>query len=66
MLDRLVGDGTLTPAQRVTLAADEGTVSLSEVLRQAEIAGHDPHATSDITHSPSLPASALAPARMSR
>ena len=42
MLDRLVGDGTLTPAQRATLAADEGTVSLARVLRQAEIAGHDP------------------------
>jgi conjugative relaxase-like TrwC/TraI family protein len=42
MLDRLVGDGTLTPAQRSTLAADEGTVSLARVLRQAEIAGHDP------------------------
>jgi conjugative relaxase-like TrwC/TraI family protein len=42
MLDRLVGDGTLTPSQRATLAADEGTVSLAQVLRQAEIAGHDP------------------------
>lgn len=42
MLDRLVDDGTLTPAQRATLAADEGTVSLARVLRQAEIAGHDP------------------------
>ena len=42
MLDRLVDDGTLTPAQRATLAADEGTVSLAQVLRQAEIAGHDP------------------------
>jgi len=42
MLDRLVGDGTLTPAQRSTLAADQGTDSLARVLRQAEIAGHDP------------------------
>jgi conjugative relaxase-like TrwC/TraI family protein len=42
MLDRLVDDGTLTPGQRSTLAADEGTVSLTRVLRQAEIAGHDP------------------------
>src|SRR6266536_2727406 len=42
MLDRLAGDGTLTPAQRATLAADDGTVSLAQVLRQAEIAGHDP------------------------
>jgi conjugative relaxase-like TrwC/TraI family protein len=42
MLDRLVHDGTLTPAQRATLAADEGTVSLARVLRQAEIASHNP------------------------
>ena len=42
MLDRLAADGTLTPAQRARLAADEGTVSLARVLRQAEIAGHDP------------------------
>jgi conjugative relaxase-like TrwC/TraI family protein len=42
MLDRLTGDGTLTVAQRATLAADDGTVSLAQVLRQAEIAGHDP------------------------
>ena len=42
MLDRLTGDGTLTAAQRSTLAADDGTVSLDRVLRQAEIAGHDP------------------------
>jgi hypothetical protein len=42
MLDRLVHDDTLSPAQRAILAADEGTVSLSHVLRQAEIAGHDP------------------------
>jgi len=42
MLDRLLGDGALTPVQRATLAADEGTVSLARVLRQAEMAGHDP------------------------
>src|SRR6266536_2718215 len=42
MLDRLVDDGTRTPGQRATLAADEGTVSLAQVLRQAEIAGDDP------------------------
>jgi conjugative relaxase-like TrwC/TraI family protein len=41
-LDRLVNDGALTPAQRVALAADDGTVSLTQVLRQAELAGHDP------------------------
>jgi len=43
MLDRLVDDGTLTSAQRASIAADEGMVSLTRVLRQAEIAGHDPH-----------------------
>jgi conjugative relaxase-like TrwC/TraI family protein len=42
MLDRLVHHGTLTPAQRVALAADDGTDSLARVLRQAELAGHDP------------------------
>ena len=42
MLDRLVNDGALTPAQRVALAADDGTDSLARVLRQAELAGHDP------------------------
>jgi conjugative relaxase-like TrwC/TraI family protein len=42
MLDRLVGDGVLSQAQRATLAADEGTVSLARVLRQVEIAGHNP------------------------
>ena len=42
MLDRLVDRGALTPAQRTTLAADEGIVSLSRVLRQGEVAGHDP------------------------
>jgi conjugative relaxase-like TrwC/TraI family protein len=42
LLDRLVNDGTLTPGQRVALAADDGTDSLARVLRQAELAGHDP------------------------
>jgi hypothetical protein len=42
LLDRLVNDGTLTPAQRVALAADDGTDSLARVLRQTELAGHDP------------------------
>jgi conjugative relaxase-like TrwC/TraI family protein len=41
-LDRLVNDGALSPEQRVALAADDGTVSLTQVLRQAELAGHDP------------------------
>jgi conjugative relaxase-like TrwC/TraI family protein len=42
MLDQLVDDGVLTPGQRAALAADEGTVSLAQVLRQSEVAGHDP------------------------
>jgi conjugative relaxase-like TrwC/TraI family protein len=42
MLDRLVDDGVLSPTQRADLAADEGIVSLTRVLRQAEVAGHDP------------------------
>ncbi len=42
LLDRLVDQGTLTPTQRAALAADEGTVSLARVLRQAELAGHQP------------------------
>ena len=42
-LDRLVDQGVLSPAQRSTLAADEGIVSVTRVLRQAEVAGHDPH-----------------------
>lgn len=42
MLDRLTNDGALTRDQRAALAADDGTVSLARVLRQAEIAGHDP------------------------
>jgi hypothetical protein len=44
MLDRLTHDGVLTPAQRSAIAADHGSVSLARVLRQAEIAGHDPDA----------------------
>ncbi len=43
MLDRLVNDGALTSAQRAALAADEGSVGLFRVLRQAELAGHDPN-----------------------
>jgi conjugative relaxase-like TrwC/TraI family protein len=42
MLDRLVDDGTLAEGQRARIAADDGMVSLTRVLRQAEIAGHDP------------------------
>jgi len=43
MLDRLVADSILTGAQRAAIAADDGMVSLTRVLRQAEMAGHDPH-----------------------
>jgi conjugative relaxase-like TrwC/TraI family protein len=42
LLDQLVDDHTLTPGHRATLAADDGLVSLDRVLRQAEIAGHNP------------------------
>jgi len=41
-LDRLAADGALTDAQRVALAADEAFGSLEQLLRTAEIAGHDP------------------------
>jgi conjugative relaxase-like TrwC/TraI family protein len=42
ILDQLADEQILTPAQRSMLAADDGMVSLDRVLRQAEIAGHDP------------------------
>ncbi|WP_020578886.1 hypothetical protein [Actinopolymorpha alba] len=42
-LDRLVDDGLLTCEQRQAVAADEAMPNLARVLRQAEIAGHDPH-----------------------
>jgi conjugative relaxase-like TrwC/TraI family protein len=42
ILDQLVDEQVLTRAQRSALAADEGMISLERVLRQAEIAGHDP------------------------
>ena len=40
MLDQLVDHDALASAKRTALAGD--TVSLSRVLRQGEIAGHDP------------------------
>lgn len=43
MLDRLTGEGLLSGGQRRALAADEGMSTLARVLRQAEVAGHDPH-----------------------
>jgi conjugative relaxase-like TrwC/TraI family protein len=42
-LDRLTDEGLLTRNQREELAADSGMAGLAGVLRQAEIAGHDPH-----------------------
>jgi hypothetical protein len=42
ILDQLADEQILTPVQRSTLAADDGMVTLDRVLRQAEIAGHDP------------------------
>ena len=41
-LDELVDSGCLTPAQRATLAAEDAATTLNRVLRQAELAGHDP------------------------
>jgi len=41
-LDQLVDTGHLTPAQRTQLAAEDGATTLNRVLRQAELAGHNP------------------------
>jgi conjugative relaxase-like TrwC/TraI family protein len=41
-LDELVDAGHLSPQQRVQLAAEDGAATLSRVLRQAELADHDP------------------------
>ena len=41
-LDELVDRGHVTPAQRATLAAEDGATTLNRVLRQAELAGHNP------------------------
>jgi conjugative relaxase-like TrwC/TraI family protein len=41
-LDELVDAGHLTPVQRSQLAAEDGATTLNRVLRQAELAGHDP------------------------
>lgn len=43
-LDQAVQDGILTDQQRVAIATEEGGENLSRLLRQVEIAGHDPHA----------------------
>lgn len=42
MLDQLLDRDVLSEAQREALAADENTPALARVLRQAEVAGHDP------------------------
>jgi conjugative relaxase-like TrwC/TraI family protein len=61
LLDQLVDDGVFSPRQRATLAADDGLLSLDRILRQAEIAGHDPRtvlreaaASRDFDHARSL------------
>jgi hypothetical protein len=41
-LDRLAATGALAEDQRVALAADDARSSLDQLLRRAELAGHDP------------------------
>ena len=41
-LDQLVGDGHLTPDQRVAVAIEDGATTLTGLLRRVELAGHDP------------------------
>jgi hypothetical protein len=41
-LDELVDTGCISPQQRVQLAAEDGATTLNRVLRQAELAGHNP------------------------
>ncbi len=41
-LDQLTDNGALTPAQRERIAAEDGTASLTKVLRRAELAGLEP------------------------
>ncbi|WP_165438432.1 AAA family ATPase [Pseudonocardia sediminis] len=41
-LDQLTADGTLPEQHRVALAADQARSSLDQLLRIAELAGHDP------------------------
>ncbi len=43
-LDRLTAAGELTPGDRVRMAGDEAMWSVHSLLRQAELAGHDPDA----------------------
>jgi len=42
LLDRLAAQGAITDGQREALAADAAYGSLEQVLRTAEVAGHDP------------------------
>ncbi|MDD7968439.1 MobF family relaxase [Actinomycetospora lemnae] len=41
-LDQLTAEGVLGPKDRAGIAAEDGTASLTRILRRAEIAGHDP------------------------
>jgi hypothetical protein len=41
-LDQLAADGSLPERHRISLAADEARTSLDQLLRSAELAGHDP------------------------
>jgi len=41
-LDQLAADGALPERHRMTLAADEARSTLDQLLRTAELAGHDP------------------------
>ncbi|MGH3777967.1 MAG: MobF family relaxase [Pseudonocardiaceae bacterium] len=42
MLDQLLDHDVLSEDQRLALATDDNTATLARVLRQAEVAGHDP------------------------
>ncbi|SNR29156.1 conjugative relaxase domain-containing protein, TrwC/TraI family [Haloechinothrix alba] len=43
-LDELADTGALTSDERARLAAEDGSATLSRILRRAELAGHDPRA----------------------
>jgi conjugative relaxase-like TrwC/TraI family protein len=42
-LDQLTDTGYLTPGQRATLASEDGAATLDQLMRQTELAGHDPY-----------------------
>jgi hypothetical protein len=42
-LDQLTADGHITAGQRVALAAEDGSTTLTSLLRRAELAGHNPY-----------------------